>query len=91
MREVNATSPRHIGTNSMKHSVQKLLETSFFPFQLIIGIFSQTRQSVDLGFFPEQRDIDASCSTEEGIADILCKIQKSAVLDRLGKKMVKMT
>ena len=90
MREVNATSPRHIGTNSIKDSIRKLLET-YFLFLLTIGALSQTERSVDLGFFPKKRENDIFFSTKVGVVDALCKIQGSVVPSRSRKKVSKVT
>ena len=89
MREVNATSPRNIGTNSMKDCVHKLLETSCFSFLLTIDALSQIERSVDLGFFPKKGENGASCSIEAGVTDSLCKKQGSTVPSRSGKQMSK--
>ena len=91
VRKENATSPKHIGTNSMKDSIQKLLETSFFFFLLTTRTLSQTERSVDPGFFQKKRENDALYSTEAGVVDALCKIQGSAVPSRSGKKVSKVT
>ena len=71
MREANSTFPRNIGTNSMKDSIQKLLETYFLSFLLMTGALSKTEGSVNLGFFPKNKENNAFFSTEAGLVDAL--------------------
>ena len=91
MEEANTTSPRHIGTNSMKDFIWKLLETSFFSFLLTTNAFSRTVKSIDLGFSPKKRENDIFCSTGTGVADALCKTKEGVVPSMSRKKVSKVT
>ena len=91
MREVNSTSPRYIGTNSTKASIQKLLETSFLSFLLTTDAFSRTVRCANLVFSPNKRENDVFFSTGTSIIDALCKAQEGAVPSRLRKKVSKVT
>ena len=91
MREVNATSPKNIGTNSMEDSPWKLPETSFFSHFLTVDALRRNDKGVNLGLLSKKGENNAYGSTVTSAFGALCKKHKGVIPSRYEKKMTKVT